>query len=53
MWKAQQACTLTRGSTDAVLRPLVAASYQFDLGAVKPRLTMLGKGLHLSLEYAL
>jgi hypothetical protein len=46
-------CEIETGHTNAVLRPLVTASYKFDLGPVSPRLTLLGKGVHFSMEYAL
>jgi hypothetical protein len=46
-------CYIETGYSHAVLRPLVAASYRIDLGPLSPRLTLLGNGLHLSMEYAL
>lgn len=44
-------CTIERGTSDAVLRPLVNVSYQFDIGPIKPRLTLLGNAVHVSLEH--
>jgi hypothetical protein len=49
--KHHKTCVIETGSTNAVLRPLVTASYQWDAGPLKPRLTLLGKGLHLSIEH--
>jgi hypothetical protein len=47
-------CSVRMGTTNAVLRPLVAVSYAIPLQqyiGTSPRLTVLGKGLHLSLEW--
>ena len=46
-------CWSEVGTTRAVLRPLVAASYAVPLPTLQPRLTLLRKGLHLSIERAL
>lgn len=46
-------CRIVTGNTSAVLRPLVAVSYQFDWDEIKPRVTLFGKGLHISVEYVL
>jgi hypothetical protein len=45
-------CTAVVGFTNAVLRPLVTVSYVVpaDFAGIKPRITLLGKGLHFSLE---
>lgn len=49
--KYHRPCQVVNGETNAVLRPLVAASYVFGTGPVRPRLSLLGKGLHLSVEF--
>lgn len=44
-------CVAEVGATRAVLRPFAAASYLFQTGTwVEPRLSVIGKGVSLSLE---
>lgn len=52
--RANAHCSAKTGTTNAVLRPLVAVSYALPLRqyiGVTPRVSMLGKGLHLSVEH--
>jgi len=44
-------CMIKKGNTNAALRPLLTASYQFDFGGIKPRVALLGKALHVSVEH--
>jgi len=43
-------CHHQYGQTNAVLRPLVAVSYVFDTPYLQPRVSLLGKGIHFSIE---
>jgi hypothetical protein len=46
-------CTGTIGSTNAVLRPMVAVSYKvpFELLGVAPRISFMGNALNIGVEY--
>jgi hypothetical protein len=44
-------CYEDRGVTRGRLAPMVSVSYQFNLGDIKPRVSLLPKGVHLSMEF--
>jgi hypothetical protein len=50
---ASYGCTGTMGTTNAVLRPFVAASYRvpFEVLGAAPRISFMGNALNVSVEY--